>query len=143
MIAHFEVNSADRDRRRSPRHSLKLGLGADDGVVIRDMSLGGMLIESTAAMLVGTTFDVQLPHAGAVHAVVVWNSGDFYGCEFHQPITPATLSAAQLQSSAEGSDNRGNRSPIAELRDLSNQVDQIASELHQVVDRLNSDWERT
>ena len=49
-------------------------------------------------MLVGAIFEVDLPQAGKVEATVVWNSGEFYGCQFELPISPAALSAAQLQS---------------------------------------------
>ena len=99
------------------------------------MSLTGMLVESSAAMPVGTTFDVDLPLADTVHAVVVWNSGDSYGCEFHEPITAAALSAAQLQSAPENA-VPPERDVVAGLRDLITQVDHIASELDRIIERL-------
>ena len=135
VIAHFEDLAAPRERRAAVRRSLKLGTGGAYPVMIRDMSLTGMLIESAVPMMVGGTFEVELPHDELVPAVVVWNSGEFYGCEFHRPIRPAALSAAQLQSAPDGRAVPAG-DPLAELRDLGDQVDQVASRLNDVIERL-------
>ena len=83
LFAHFEDLAEEGERRRSVRRALKLGAASGgESLTIRDISLTGMLLETTTPMLVGASFQVELPHAGTVAALVVWNSGEFYGCEF-------------------------------------------------------------
>jgi hypothetical protein len=99
LNAHFLEVSPAPDRRRYLRRALKLGAGGSgEPVTVHDLSLTGALIETSEPMLVGAIFEVDLPQAGKVEATVVWNSGEFYGCQFELPISPAALSAAQLQS---------------------------------------------
>lgn len=136
VIAHFEEVAAHPERRGAPRRSLKLGVGGANPVTLRDMSLTGMLIESAQPMLVGATFEVDLPGHQAGAAVVVWNSGEFYGCEFHQPISAAALSASQLRSTPEREPPAPRDSPLANLRDLTDQVDRIAGQLDDIIERL-------
>jgi hypothetical protein len=67
-------------------------------VVIRDISPGGLLIESRAAELaVEDLIDAELPGSGPVRAKVVWRSGPFFGCQFSQPLAAAVVSAALLK----------------------------------------------
>src|SRR3954468_5558333 len=102
MVAYFEERLQARDRRRAVRRALKLGLAAGEQgepVTVLDLSLTGALLETSVPMLVGATFEVELPHAGRIEASIMWNSGEYYGCQFELPITPAALSAALLQSS--------------------------------------------
>lgn len=102
MLAHFENLSPAADRRRTMRRALKLGIGgAGEPVTVHDLSLSGALLETSIPMLVGAVFEVELPQAGKIEASIVWNSGEFYGCQFSLPISPAALSAAQLQSAVE------------------------------------------
>jgi hypothetical protein len=138
LFAHFEDRSPEQERRRSVRRALKLGAGsaAGEAVTIRDISLTGMLLETSTPMLVGGTFEVELPHAGTVPALIVWNSGEFYGCEFDGPISPAAVSAARLQSApAEGVTNAPG--PLAELRELNLEVEQISARLDRAIERLS------
>jgi hypothetical protein len=88
-------------RRGSSR--LKLGLdvslaGSGEDVVIHDLSVGGILLESSASLRKGARLQIELPEAGATQAKVVWNSGDYYGCQFDKPISKAALSAARLRN---------------------------------------------
>ena len=46
----------------------------------------------------GDDLEVELPEVGFTPAVVVWNSGPFYGCQFRQRISQAAISAALLRS---------------------------------------------
>ena len=99
MVAHFADSPSAGERRRSKRRELRLGADSTcQPVNILNISPTGMLIECSAAMLVGSTFVVQLPNMASVTAEVVWNRGDFYGCELDRPISPAVVSAALLQS---------------------------------------------
>jgi len=136
MVAYFEERAPATDRRRSVRRALKLGVAAGDGtelVTILDLSLTGALLETSVPMLVGATFEVELPHAGTVEASVIWNSGEYYGCQFTLPITPATLSAAQLQAEANPA---AEHDPIAELKELNSEVERLAWKMDNALRRL-------
>lgn len=104
MLAHLETSSARTDRRGSERHILKLRVpGAtlsDKGavVLIHDLSLTGFLMETSADLSGGADLQIELPEAGMREARVVWNSGRYFGCEFHAPISKGGLSAALLKS---------------------------------------------
>ena len=76
----------------------RIGKGSATDVLIHDLSTGGMLIETTAKLSVGEDLHVELPRTGVKLAQVVWSSGNFYGCRFHEPVAPAAVSAALLKS---------------------------------------------
>lgn len=138
MLAHFEDLSPRSDRRRAVRRALKLGVGAsEEGVTVHDLSLTGALLETSVPMLVGQTFEVELPQAGKVDATIVWNSGEFYGCQFDLPIAPSALSAALLRSppaaKLDGPD------PVAELRELSTEVERLSFMMERALKRLTRD----
>jgi hypothetical protein len=142
MLAHFEDLEPKDDRRRYLRRGLKLGTDAGgEPVTIRDMSLTGALLETSVPMLVGAIFEVDLPVTGRIEATVVWNSGEFYGCQFELPISPAALSAALLQSdprtgqapSAQQAD------PLSELRELNTEVERLALKMDRALKKLTRD----
>lgn len=137
VVAHFEDRGMEQERRRSVRRALKLGAGvAGETVTIRDISLTGMLLETSTPMLVGASFEVELPHAGIIAALVVWSSGEFYGCEFAGPISPAAVSAARLQSEPTEVGSIA-PDPLAELRELNSEVEQISARLDRAIERLS------
>ena len=137
MLAHFEDLAAQNDRRRYVRRALKLGTGAGgEQVTIHDLSLTGALLETSVPMLVGAIFEVDLPQAGSVEATIVWNSGEFYGCQFELPITPAVLSAALLQSQPRSAHTPAVADPIIELQDLNAEVERLALKMESALKRL-------
>ncbi|MFL6731340.1 MAG: PilZ domain-containing protein [Sphingomicrobium sp.] len=138
MLAYFEDFEPKDDRRRYVRRALRLGSGANGELVtIHDLSLTGALLETSVPMLVGAIFQVELPHAGSVEATVVWNSGEFYGCQFELPISPATLSSALLQSEPQLSDEPGTRNdPVAELRELNADIERLSLKMESALKRL-------
>jgi PilZ domain-containing protein len=137
MLAHFEDLAPKSDRRRYIRRALKLGTDAGgDGVTVHDLSLTGALLETSVPMLVGAIFDVELPEIGKVEATVVWNSGEFYGCQFDLPISPAALSAAQLRSQPQFEVARGSADPVAELQELNAEVERLALMMESALKRL-------
>jgi hypothetical protein len=137
MLAHFEDLSPRSDRRRSIRRALKLGVpGSDQSVTVHDLSLTGALLETSVPMLVGQTFEVELPQAGKVDAAIVWNSGEYYGCQFELPIAPSALSAALLRSPAA---DPVAPDPVAELRELSNEVERLSLMMESALKRLTRD----
>jgi len=138
MLAHFEELSS-KDRRGFARRALMLGVGTGtERVTILDLSLTGALLETSLPMLVGSTFEVELPHAGRVEAVVVWTGGEYYGCQFELPITPAALSAALLQgeSADPATTMQAGPDPVAELRELSAEVERMAFRMESALRRL-------
>jgi hypothetical protein len=137
MVAYFEERSPAADRRRSVRRALRLGALAGDNAevaTIHDLSLTGALIETSVPMLVGATFEIELPNAGAVEASVMWNSGEYYGCQFALPISPATLSAALLQAEAQAPADA--HDPVAELRELNSEVERLAWKMDNALRKL-------
>jgi hypothetical protein len=136
MVAYFEERPPAADRRRSVRRALRLGAGVGgEPVTIHDLSLTGALLETSVPMLVGATFEVELPQAGAVEADVVWNGGEFYGCQFALPISPATLSAALLQADVQPPAEAGH-DPIVELKQLNAEVERLAWKMDNALRRL-------
>jgi hypothetical protein len=142
MLAHFEEPLQTADRRRSVRRALQLDVpGAPASatqVTVHDLSLSGALLETSIALSVGETFSVNLPHAGGIEAVVVWNSGEFYGCQFKAPIPPAALSAALLLSPPRPPSEATALpiDPVAELRVLNAQVERLAHRVEEAIEKL-------
>ena len=104
LLAHLESSDVQSDRRRSERHVLKLRVpgstSSETGVVVlvHDLSRTGLLIETSADLSVGSDLEIDLPETGVRQAQVVWNGGRYFGCQFHEPISRAGLSAALLKS---------------------------------------------
>ena len=141
VFAHFHDLPHEGERRRAGRRALKLGaVAGEEPVTIRDISLTGMLLETSTPMLVGSGFEVELPHAGKVAVAVVWNSGEYYGCEFEYPISPAAVSAARLQSEPSGEEGAtAPQGALDELRALNEDVERISARLDRAIDRLSGE----
>lgn len=138
MLAYFADIPPKSDRRRSPRRSLRFGAGGgSEEVTIHDLSLTGALLETSVPMLVGAMIEVELPHAGRVEAEIVWSSGEFYGCQFGLPISPAALSAARLLSVRVEPSNEVPSDPFAELKELNLEVERLALKMESAIRRLN------
>jgi len=100
--AHLESSPPSESRRGQPRRRIRLPSQAKDAetganVMIHNISATGLLVETDLALGIGDRIEIGLPHAGATAIEVIWASGRLYGCRFGRPITPATLSAAQLR----------------------------------------------
>ena len=143
MFAHFEEQSQTAERRRSQRRALQLDLAGAPAsgaqVTIHDLSLSGALLETSLALDIDETFSIEFPHAGGVEAVVVWNSGEFYGCQFRTPIPPAALSAALLLSPPRVPADVSSipQDPINELRQLNEQVERLAHQVEEAIEKLS------
>ena len=89
---------------REPRRILHLDAqgalpsGAKTNVRVHNLSTTGLLLETTILLTIGERIEIDLPHAAATWARVIWTSDDLSGCQFEEPITAAALSAAQLRS---------------------------------------------
>lgn len=88
---------ASRRQLRLPLHGSKAA-GAEIEALVHNISATGMLVESGAPLEIGEVIEVNLPHSGKTATKVIWTSGRLAGCQFEMPISPATLSAAQLRS---------------------------------------------
>jgi transcriptional regulator with XRE-family HTH domain len=104
LTTYLVENTTDRGQRRSARRKLRLQTHGSrtDGkltpILLHDISASGLLIESQSLFDSGEKIDIELPHAGVVCAIVIWSSGNFFGCQFEAPISVGTLSAVQLRS---------------------------------------------
>jgi len=87
---------ASRRQLRLPLQGSKAAGGEIEGLV-HNISATGLLVESKLPFNIGEIVEVNLPHSGKTAARVIWTSGDLSGCQFEMPISPATLSAAQLR----------------------------------------------
>jgi transcriptional regulator with XRE-family HTH domain len=105
--AHLEEPSRPAGRSREPRRKLLLEtqglttLGDAAHVLIHNVSATGLLLETQVALAAGQKLTIDLPRAGATKAVVMWQSGHLFGCQFEAPINAAVLSAAQLRGAVE------------------------------------------
>jgi hypothetical protein len=98
LAAQLETR-VDRSRRGATRRSLRLAAevpGFETGVTIHNLSVTGMLIETSEELAAGESLLVEIPERGATPATVVWNSGRFFGCQFEERISSASISAALL-----------------------------------------------
>jgi hypothetical protein len=148
MLAHFEERAQNAgDRRGSARRALRLDVESTvesrgmAHVTIHDLSLTGVLIETSTPLAAGEIFEVDVPGTGNVEATVVWNSGEFYGCQFQESISTAALSAALLRSPPRDEAPVSSRLAadlVAELRSINEQVEKIAREVERTVGRLAS-----
>ena len=102
MLAQLEQRGSNR--RDFDRRILKLrlaGATVSEGsvvVLVHDLSLTGLLIETSADLSVGSDLAIDLPETGLRPARVVWNSGQYFGCQFHEPISTGGMSAALLMN---------------------------------------------
>jgi hypothetical protein len=108
------------NRRYAPRRTLTLGSVLHDSgssVVIQDLSVTGLSLETSDPLSVGERLLVDLPLRGPTCATVVWRDGCLFGCEFEETVTPAEISAALLRAVPE---TRGANTPT----DVGEEVEQ-------------------
>ena len=89
------------NRRYAPRRTLTLGSvlrHSGTPVIICDLSVTGLSLETSDPLNVGEKLMVDLPQSGATCATVVWREGSLFGCEFEQAVPPSAISAALLQA---------------------------------------------
>ena len=103
VAARLETLAED-ERRSQKRRRLHLGAAlaaSGEDVMIHDISATGVLLETNAELEAFESLQFDLPETGAAQAVVIWNSGRYFGCEFTTPISKAAISAALLRAPAE------------------------------------------
>jgi hypothetical protein len=92
-----EERSADRYRLLLEANA-GLPEAGTQAVRIHDLSATGFLLESDAALEVGTEISLDIPGAGAAAGDVVWSSGSFAGGQFREMLSPDALAAARSGS---------------------------------------------
>jgi hypothetical protein len=147
LLAIFEETGGRSERRARTRRTLRLAATAnhaesrESAATIHDLSESGMLLETSASLGPGEQFQIFLPLAGPVDTVVVWNSGNFYGCQFGDAVPTAAVSAALLKSvpgNAEAA-SVADRDLLAHLHDLNVQVEQMGRQLDGTIEELQSE----
>jgi hypothetical protein len=108
LHAAIRTDATPTDGRRTVRRTLRLEVqafaaGNATEALIHNLSETGLLIETSAALKVGETLQVELPESGSIDARIVWTRGSFFGCEFGFRVAKATVSAALLRSPGEAS----------------------------------------
>ena len=105
MLSHaLHASFADSaDQRRSDRRVLRLearvaGDAGDGGILVRNLSRTGMLVEGAVGVSVGSELQVELPGGTSHRAEVVWTDDALFGCRFATGLTQAQLSAALLRA---------------------------------------------
>ena len=95
------------NRRYAPRRTLRLGSVLHDSgaaVIIQDLSVMGLSLETSDPLAVGEKLIVDLPLCGATCATIVWREGSLFGCEFEETVPPAAISAALLRAAPDADD---------------------------------------
>jgi hypothetical protein len=82
--------------------------------LILNLSETGLLIETLVELAEGEALRIEFPDASASTAKVVWVEGFLAGCEFTEPISTATVSAAQLKAPVRGA-HATNEEPASNL----------------------------
>lgn len=95
------------DTRHITRDSLFLmatmrcdGSDTEHRVKVRNLSAGGMMVESDLQLGRGARISVDLRNIGWVHGTVVWVQGNRTGIAFDEPIDPK-LARANVSSSGD------------------------------------------
>jgi len=102
LLANLSDPSAHR-ARGAKRRSLSLtAMGQTQGTavkaIIHNLSETGLLLQTEAALKQDEIFQVGLSDEKLTEARVVWNDGELFGCEFLEPVSQATISAAILRA---------------------------------------------
>jgi hypothetical protein len=85
------------ERRADERHMSLLRVGAlligdrRELCLIRNVSVGGMLIRAYSAIEPGTRLSIELKQGEAVHGAVLWAKDDLVGVSFDEPIDILSL----------------------------------------------------
>jgi PilZ domain len=106
LPAELRAGMSTIDGRLARRRTLHLrvrssGPSERANAQVHNLSENGLLVETSGQLKVGETLYVDLPEAGLTPAVVIWNRGNHFGCEFVRWIPSSAVSAAILRSSPE------------------------------------------
>lgn len=101
LLAELRTDGGPANKRGSARRALRLEVVTSSQrdaatALIHNLSERGLLIETAVALAIGETIHVDLPEAGTSKVRVVWTRGLFFGCEFVEPVSKASVSAALL-----------------------------------------------
>ena len=104
LLAKIEWGARPSNTRSANRRKLSLvARGATAAqefatVVIHDLSETGVLIETEAKLSPGERLEIDIVETRTASATVMWNSGQYYGCQFDHRLPKAAVSAAMLRN---------------------------------------------
>ncbi|MFL6735621.1 MAG: PilZ domain-containing protein [Sphingomonas sp.] len=115
-------------RRTARRRKLRLqaqrsAASGAANVLILNVSTTGLLLAAGADLTEGETFELDIPEAAGVPALVKWTSGQLFGCQFKEPISSAAVSALLLRAPYEPPSSRNNEAQ-ADIAGLAANVDE-------------------
>lgn len=148
LSARFEELAGQAERRSGERRGLRLTVDAnlsgspDLAVRVHDLSESGILIETPERLAPGQSFEVLLPLTGPVEAVVVWNSGRYYGCQFNRSVPSAAVSAALLKGEAKAIPLQAaapSSDLLSQLRSINSTIEQVGHRLDDTIGQLKGD----
>lgn len=87
-MSSFDTREVDRDSLFLVADLLFEGSRTAERVKVRNLSAGGMMVESDAAVTRGARVSVNLRNVGAVSGVVVWARSPKFGIAFAEQIDP-------------------------------------------------------
>lgn len=95
-IVELLSGSADAARPRMPRIEIRCMASVRQqskvyGMVARDISQGGMKVESDGSLAIGSDVVVSLPGLAAIAGVVRWQAGGCYGIAFNRLLALTAL----------------------------------------------------
>lgn len=106
VAAHFEYPDNPAGETRARRRRLLLETAGETAagdsvpVMVHNVSVSGLLLETPLPLAPNETIDVDLPEAGVQQARIVWSDGAFHGCRFESPISAGAVSAIELRALA-------------------------------------------
>lgn len=142
IAARLEQSSETQGTQREPRRTLRLEAkgtlpsGGAAEVMVHNISATGLLLESRVALAEGERIEIDLPHAGATWAEVVWTSGTYFGCRFDMPISGATLNAAQLRSAVDSMEQAPPLRQISADESLGRRISRLRKERRITLSRI-------
>jgi transcriptional regulator with XRE-family HTH domain len=123
--AQLKYRRQSQAQRQNVRRKMRLNVsgktrdGQANQVLIHDLSTSGILVQSEEALAIGEIIEVELPRTGLRHIEVVWGSGNYFGCRFLEPVSPAAVSAALLSAEPErpskAAASEESRTPVGSL----------------------------
>ncbi|PKB24981.1 transcriptional regulator with XRE-family HTH domain [Novosphingobium kunmingense] len=111
VAARFEFPDNPADQARARRRRLLLETAGETAagdavpVIVHNVSVSGMLLETPLGLAPNESIEVDLPEAGVQQARIVWSDGAFHGCRFESPISEGTVSAIELRALAPAGDS--------------------------------------
>jgi hypothetical protein len=100
-MLHSAIERAQRavktERRDGERHDVHIRSVVidttlqDERITIVNISMRGLLASGKGKFQIGATVNFDIPDLGAINATIRWAGNGLLGCEFRDPIDPASF----------------------------------------------------